>query len=1059
MSTIPLPEFDDDPTLSLPTSMEQLDLNQGGPPRKSPQERLRVRPLSVLAGGVGTIGLATPPPSGPLPPPPPGSPGASYPSTASPNVPAFLNSMSTSESPSHRSRNVSPTGSVVNSGSGSIPSTPSFTGPSQPPSSYTQSQPLPQLPTFAHGLHTIDEHHVSKDDLDMGLDVDRRVIKKEASRSPHRIPVGASDQGYEDDFASNRGGLPFDYDNQSSLQYTSIFPLPNHSTAHQELPSHALGVPSSHSTGSLTHSGQGYGTITVSNSVSSFPASNGAAVPPSVTTPLARDAALGAHGSTASVPNGMVSAASMSEADSSKTPNVYINGLPPHFPEDQLYALAAPFGEVKSVRTFTRHVRDSESGYGFVLFETVDSAERCIASLRRYRNLHPTFSKQIHKIPGTVYARAKVDPVSHVSPSDNWTGTEEDQDASFKARMEALADPLSTNLYMEGLPLSIDEPTLAALVTPHRIVSSRFFQTRLSNPPRIIAFVRLDTRHGAEEIVERLHGRMVRGWNDTGSRISVRFADTAEQRELRRQERALKEGNLVGDASPARLTIAQAALLNLRGHDLHAEALAPSLPPPPSAAPTIASPYPVIGQKGYEWSGQDLLPPRGLSSVDQEPIGASREYGLAPSPEALSRSGGNRGARLGNGAPDLEYASAFAIGSLPPRNQQRVYASDRHAGFSQAPIRLADQILQPQSTLSSVDPTIKARLSFLNGGNSFSASSGQRELYRQQLEQQLQQEYHNQQLQQTLYSGGMSQAVGYGGSGVASTHTGYTAAEEFIMRQHLERQRHASMSGVDTTSFLQHQQSRKARPSPLDLRRKEDARTGFQPSKAVGGSMSAEDSFHAQGAPMFGSADHGMKTLNNATYHQTAIDPQPSHHAHMRSNTLPHNRTIVAPHTAPITQGVQGSQLPQSQKHYSRNSLSLSSASALQTPQHASSTTMAPPLDITVQDQSNHTQHLRRGSVNGEVALSSTGKTNSGNISPSTSVSSSHSPSMISPALTYSSQTPSTLSPATPFFGSFNSQGDGFKSIESQNATHLNVKANPSKMIGGVRMAHGQQAN
>ena len=32
--------------------------------------------------------------------------------------------------------------------------------------------------------------------------------------------------------------------------------------------------------------------------------------------------------------------------------------------------------------------------------------------------------------------------------------------------------------------------TLVALVSPHRISSSRFFQTRLSNPPRIIAFVR-----------------------------------------------------------------------------------------------------------------------------------------------------------------------------------------------------------------------------------------------------------------------------------------------------------------------------------------------------------------------------------------------------------------------------------------------------------------------------------------------------------------------------------------------------------------------------------------
>jgi hypothetical protein len=41
---------------------------------------------------------------------------------------------------------------------------------------------------------------------------------------------------------------------------------------------------------------------------------------------------------------------------SHKTPNVYINGLPPYFPEAQLYELTSPYGEVKSVRTFTRRV-------------------------------------------------------------------------------------------------------------------------------------------------------------------------------------------------------------------------------------------------------------------------------------------------------------------------------------------------------------------------------------------------------------------------------------------------------------------------------------------------------------------------------------------------------------------------------------------------------------------------------------------------------------------------------------------------------------------------------
>ncbi|KAF8655598.1 hypothetical protein AX16_003019 [Volvariella volvacea WC 439] len=272
-----------------------------------------------------------------------------------------------------------------------------------------------------------------------------------------------------------------------------------------------------------------------------------------------------------------------------KTPNVYINGLPPHFPEDQLYALAAPFGDIRSVRTFTRHVRDSESGYGFVLFETVDAAERCITSLRRYRNLHPTFSKQIHKIPGTPYAQMHQheDLPAPPAPSSWQKDGRENGEASFKAKLESLHDPASTNLYIEGLPLTIDEPTLGALVSPHRINSSRFFQTRLSSPPRIIAFVRLETRAAAEEVIERLHGRMVRGWNDPGCRISVRFADTNEQRELRRAERMSREG----DQSPARLTLAQAALLNLRGQDLRVKDVSAPL-----------NQYPLIGRGNRQQS-------------------------------------------------------------------------------------------------------------------------------------------------------------------------------------------------------------------------------------------------------------------------------------------------------------------------------------------------------------------------------------------------------------------------------------------------------------------------
>ncbi|KZT63830.1 hypothetical protein DAEQUDRAFT_85503 [Daedalea quercina L-15889] len=249
-----------------------------------------------------------------------------------------------------------------------------------------------------------------------------------------------------------------------------------------------------------------------------------------------------------------------------RTPNVYINGLPPNFPEEELFKMTREFGMVVSVRTFTRHVCDKPSGYGFVLYETVDAAERCIEALRKYRNLHPSFSKQVHKIPGTIYSSPTFQAVAgaHGVPAD-----------SFKARMEQLKDTASTNLYMEGLPPSIDEMTLSALVKPYKICSSRFFPTKLSNPPRMIAFVRLESRAAAEEIIERLHGRVIRGLDDSGARISVRFADTAEQRELRRTERTGRDG----EQSPGRISMAQAALLNLKGGQVHPPQLSPLISP------------------------------------------------------------------------------------------------------------------------------------------------------------------------------------------------------------------------------------------------------------------------------------------------------------------------------------------------------------------------------------------------------------------------------------------------------------------------------------------------
>lgn len=135
----------------------------------------------------------------------------------------------------------------------------------------------------------------------------------------------------------------------------------NVSTASQQ---QTLGVPPPTSPNQLLSSPSDFGITPSSTTSSGFDVASSTST--AATTPALGSTTSGLCVSESNS-NTAVDAGTLSLLDSNKTPNVYINGLPPHFPEDQLFALASPFGEIRSVRTFTRHVRDSESGYGFVL--------------------------------------------------------------------------------------------------------------------------------------------------------------------------------------------------------------------------------------------------------------------------------------------------------------------------------------------------------------------------------------------------------------------------------------------------------------------------------------------------------------------------------------------------------------------------------------------------------------------------------------------------------------------------------------------------------------------
>ncbi|THU96213.1 hypothetical protein K435DRAFT_101959 [Dendrothele bispora CBS 962.96] len=752
------------------------------------------------------------------------------------------------------------------------------------------------------------------------------------------------------------------------------------------------------------------------------------------------------------------SAPAVSESSSSdyKTPNVYINGLPPHFPEDQLFELAAPFGEVKSVRSFTRHVGEKRSGYGFVLFETVDSAEKCIQSLRRFRNLHPTFSRQAHKIPGLPYTQSGPTWQQDASVTGSGSGHRNagSPDAydpgsghTFKSKMEKFHDPNSTNLYIEGLPLSIDETSLAALVSPHRIKSQRFFQTRLSNPPRIIAFVRLETRTGAEEVIERLHGRMVRGWNDPGSRISVRFADTSEQRELRRTERTVRED----DTSSARLTIAQAALLNLRGREQLRSQNGYTAPvigttrTQNAAAPTANQVYHDFTSNahdgvngGYRGSAHDISN-AAIALVNAKNVAAmsGRLSNQRPKGQLFDQGLGGVNADRRTVTPQM----AALLDSLRGKGQPWTGVDDRY-GVNGGDFDVSQNPLRHSYPLGDVD---------INLG----------------------------------YSTHAPQTRQVAGSGASQARSGYTPAEEYILQNHQMNQRRRQpqgqhQDGRDQADFNVGVRGYRTQASTLALPQPSHGSSAYysggSPLPAV-----LEDEFHAgqaitpqgistshRGQPS--SSSRGVRDGELASQYTSHTSNAPSTQSSQVSNrnynnSQAHVRSTTLPPSSTSTSSTSSS----GNRHYQHNSMSvpksrnLSSDILRTTSQHQHqqqqtsqtlpskhrSTNSISSNIVTAKDLNNQSPRLgtnefssHRYDSNLTLNTDPDYKKGNGeafNSSPHTVYSSNassfrggdvydaqSSPPLVSPALTYSSRgSAATLSPSTPYVGSFPSSTGG----------------------------------
>lgn len=292
-------------------------------------------------------------------------------------------------------------------------------------------------------------------------------------------------------------------------------------------------------------------------------------------------------------------------------------------------------------------------------------------------------------------------------------------------------------------------------------------------------------------------------------------------------------------------------------------------------------------------------------------------------------------------------------------------------------------------------------------------------------------------------------------SSPAHARSGYTATEEFIMRAHAEsRRRPAPLDlALHARNRREHEleiasaniatgvRGYRTHAAALTLDRKAQASTLSEIEPI---SMVNENEFHATAtrshddqSHMLGAAEQdpdvtvrGAPGLHNSRTSQvirqgsrtfpTPVLPSGSqfasttvneqhHNQHVRSTTFPHRPTAN-----------------QHQRHQQHSSMSVPNTGQ-RTPQHAATAVMGQSNlthDKNDYQDSFEKQNIRRDAGNKLVkpqhASNPTLHQNAYDMDNQPS------PSLISPTLTYSSQTPSTLSPATPFFGSFNSQNEGF---------------------------------
>ncbi|KAI9311927.1 hypothetical protein BX666DRAFT_1881305 [Dichotomocladium elegans] len=179
--------------------------------------------------------------------------------------------------------------------------------------------------------------------------------------------------------------------------------------------------------------------------------------------------------------------------------NVYVRGLAESVSDETFDELCKEFGNVMSSKAMIDQKTGLCKGYGFVMYEKEEEAEKAIIEMNK-KGLQASFAR---------------------------VGQE-----SFSSRLKSLQDETSTNIYVSNLPLDMTEQKLEALFLPYTTVSNRILRDPRSTISRGVGFARMSDRASAQAIIEKFNGRSIEG---SSAPLQVRFADSPAQKKLKSQ--------------------------------------------------------------------------------------------------------------------------------------------------------------------------------------------------------------------------------------------------------------------------------------------------------------------------------------------------------------------------------------------------------------------------------------------------------------------------------------------------------------------------------------------